>query len=103
MIIDARVDEMLEMIDDAVKKSGIRLGNWSNVYFTGGGLMPHGRRAVLRGGQAGSQCPQAAVKTVKLKPAQIYASGSDLLEPVLQHHRAGGTGRRAFRPHQARL
>ncbi len=34
MIIDARADEMLEMIDEAIQKSGIRLGNWSNIYFT---------------------------------------------------------------------
>ena len=51
MIIDARVDEMLVMIDDAVKKSGIRLGNWSNVYFTGGGLMPMGGARVYAAGK----------------------------------------------------
>ena len=51
MIIDARVDEMLEMIDDAIKKSGIRLGNWSNVYFTGGGLMPMAGARVYAAGK----------------------------------------------------
>ena len=80
MIIDARVDEMLEMIDDAVKKSGIRLGNWSNVYFTGGGLMPMGGARVYAAGKLARNVREAAVKTVKLKPAQIYASGSGLLE-----------------------
>ena len=82
MIIDARVDEMLEMIDDAVKKSGIRLGNWSNVYFTGGGLMPKGGARVYAAGKLARNVREAAVKTVKLKPAQIYASGSGLLELV---------------------
>ena len=82
MIIDARVDEMLEMIDDAVKKSGIRLGNWSNVYFTGGGLMPMGGARVYAAGKLARNVREAAVKTVKLKPAQIYASGSGLLELV---------------------
>ena len=81
MIIDARVDEMLEMIDDAVKKSGIRLGNWSNVYFTGGGLMPMGGARVYAAGKLARNVREA-VKTVKLKPAQIYASGSGLLELV---------------------
>ncbi len=82
MIIDARVDEMLEMIDDAVKKSGIRLGNWSNVYFTGGGLMPMGGARDYAAGKLARNVREAAVKTVKLKPAQIYASGSGLLELV---------------------
>ena len=82
MIIDARVDEMLEMIDDAIKKSGIRLGNWSNVYFTGGGLMPMAGARVYAAGKLSRNVREAAAKTVKLKPAQIYASGSGLLELV---------------------
>ena len=82
MIIDARVDEMLEMIDDAIKKSGIRLGNWSNVYFTGGGLMPMAGARVYAAGKLSRNVREATAKTVKLKPAQIYASGSGLLELV---------------------
>ena len=82
MIIDARVDEMLEMIDDAIKKSGIRLGTWSNVYFTGGGLMPMAGARVYAAGKLSRNVREAAAKTVKLKPAQIYASGSGLLELV---------------------
>ncbi|HIS95590.1 MAG TPA: hypothetical protein IAC19_07475 [Candidatus Ventricola gallistercoris] len=82
MIIDARVDEILEMVDDAVKKSGIRLGNWSNVYFTGGGLMPMAGARVYAAGKLSRNVREAATKTVKLKPAQIYASGSGLLELV---------------------
>ena len=65
MIIDARVDEMLEMIDDAVKKSGIRLGNWSNVYFTGGGLMPMSGARVYAAGKLARNVREAAVKTVR--------------------------------------
>lgn len=82
MIIDARVDEILEMVDDAVKKSGIRLGNWSNMYFTGGGLMPMAGARVYAAGKLSRNVREAATKTVKLKPAQIYASGSGLLELV---------------------
>ena len=82
MIIDARVDEILEMVDDAVKKSGIRLGNWSNVYFTGGGLIPMAGARVYAAGKLSRNVREAATKTVKLKPAQIYASGSGLLELV---------------------
>ena len=82
MIIDARVDEMLEMIDEAIKKSGIRLGNWSNIYFTGGGLMPMSGARVYAAGKLARNVREATAKTVKLKPAQIYASGSGLLELV---------------------
>ena len=82
MIIDARVDEMLEMIDDAIKKSGIRLGNSSKVYWTGGGLMPMAGARVYAAGKLSRNVREAAAKTVKLKPAQIYASGSGLLELV---------------------
>ncbi len=82
MMIDARVDEMLEMIDEAIKKSGIRLGNWSNIYFTGGGLMPMAGARVYAASKLSRNVREAATKTVKLKPAQIFASGSGLLELV---------------------
>ena len=82
MMIDARVDEMLEMIDEAIKKSGIRLGNWSNIYFTGGGLMPMAGARVYAASKLSRNVREAAAKTVKLKPAQIFASGSGLLELV---------------------
>ena len=82
MIVDARVDEMLEMIDEAIKKSGIRLGNWSNIYFTGGGLMPMPGARVYAASKLSRNVREAATKTVKLKPAQIFASGSGLLELV---------------------
>lgn len=82
MIVDARVDEMLEMIDEAIKKSGIRLGNWSNIYFTGGGLMPMAGARVYAASKLSRNVREAVTKTVKLKPAQIFASGSGLLELV---------------------
>ena len=82
MIVDALVDEMLEMIDEAIKKSGIRLGNWSNIYFTGGGLMPMAGARVYAASKLSRNVREAATKTVKLKPAQIFASGSGLLELV---------------------
>ena len=37
-IVDARVDEIAELIRASLDDSGIKLGNWSNVYLTGGGL-----------------------------------------------------------------
>ena len=37
-VIEPRVDEIAEAIDQTIKESGIKLGNWSNIYLTGGGL-----------------------------------------------------------------
>lgn len=37
-VIEPRVDEIAEAIDQTIKDSGIKLGNWSNIYLTGGGL-----------------------------------------------------------------
>lgn len=81
-IVDPRVDELLEMIDEAVKKSGIRLGNWSNVYMTGGGLMTMNGARVYAAGKLSRGVREASTKTVKLRPAHIYSSGSALLELV---------------------
>ena len=52
MIIDARVDEMLEMIDDAVKKSGIRPGQLVKRLFHGRRPDADERREGLRGRKA---------------------------------------------------
>ncbi len=82
MIVDARVDEILEMVEDAISKSGIRLGNWSSIYFTGGGLMPMGGARVYAANKLSRNVREAAPKTTKLKPAHIYASGNGLLELV---------------------
>jgi cell division protein FtsA len=37
-IITARVDEIAAEIKKAIEESGVKLGNWSNVYVTGGGV-----------------------------------------------------------------
>lgn len=73
---------MLEMIDDAVKKSGIRLGNWSNVYFTAAGLMPMNGARVYAAGSLARECARGGGQDRETQPAQIYAAGSGLLELV---------------------
>ncbi len=37
-IIEPRVEEIAEAIQAALEDSGVQLGNWSNIYLTGGGL-----------------------------------------------------------------
>ena len=37
-VLEPRVEEIAEAVRDAIKASGVRLGSWSVVYLTGGGL-----------------------------------------------------------------
>ncbi|MBQ9008704.1 MAG: hypothetical protein IJ088_05160 [Clostridia bacterium] len=83
-IVEARVDEILEKCEDAIDKSGIRLGNWSNVYITGGGLMlMKGARVYAAGKLNKYNVREPVVKMLKMKQPQMYASGSGLLELVV--------------------
>lgn len=38
-IIEAKVEEIAESINKALEEGGVKLGKWSNVYLTGGGLI----------------------------------------------------------------
>ncbi len=38
-IIEAKVEEIAEKINKALEDGGVKLGKWSNVYLTGGGLI----------------------------------------------------------------
>ena len=37
-VLEPRVDEIAEMIKECIDESGMKLGDWSNIYLTGGGL-----------------------------------------------------------------
>lgn len=82
MIIEARVDEILELCQDAIEKSGIRLGNWSNIYITGGGLMLMKGARVYAASKMKYNVREGTAKMLKMKQPQIYASGSGLVELV---------------------
>ena len=82
MIINARVDEILEAVEDAIEKSGIRLGSWSNIYLTGGGLMAMDNARIYAANKLSHPVREPQNKTRRLKPAAIYSSGSGLLELV---------------------
>ena len=82
MIVEARVDELLEMIEDAIERSGIRLGRDSVYYFTGGGLMPMKDARIYITDKLNHNVREGKAKIDKLKPTQIYTSGSGLLELV---------------------
>ena len=81
-ILLPRADEICDAIIAAVKESGVRLGNWSPVYLTGGGL------SINKGGREYlSEKMERPVrelprKAVKLSSA-IYSSSLGLLDLII--------------------
>ncbi|MBQ8080500.1 MAG: hypothetical protein IJ240_01235 [Clostridia bacterium] len=81
-ILEARSEEICEAIGDAIKESGVKLGNWSSIYLTGGGL------AINRGGRdylsakLGKSVRELPRKAVKLS-SPAYSSALGLLDLVV--------------------
>ncbi len=94
-VLEPRADEICEAIRDAIKESGVKLGNWSPIYLTGGGL------AINRGGRdflaAKLEKPVRELprKAVKLS-SPAYSSALGLLDLIIDTtanaHAAGGMG-----------
>lgn len=81
-IIDPRAEEICEAIADCVRESGVRLGNWSLVYLTGGGLaINRGGREFL-GDKLGRPVRDLPRKAVKLS-SPIYSSALGLLDLII--------------------
>ena len=81
-IITARVDEIAAEIKKALDESGVKLGNWSNVYLTGGGV------AFNRGGKdylsakLGRPVRDTPKRTVKMS-SPIYTSTMGLMDLII--------------------
>ena len=81
-IITARVDEIAAEIKKALEESGVKLGNWSNVYLTGGGV------AFNRGGKdylsakLGRPVRDTPKRTVKMS-SPIYTSTMGLMDLII--------------------
>ncbi len=81
-VITARVDEIVEEIKKALDESGVKLGNWSNVYLTGGGV------AFNRGGRdylsakLGRPVRDTPKRTVKMS-SPIYTSTMGLMDLII--------------------
>ena len=81
-IITARVDEIAAEIKKALDESGVKLGNWSNVYLTGGGV------AFNRGGRdylsakLGRPVRDTPKRTVKMS-SPIYSSTMGLMDLII--------------------
>ena len=82
-VLEPRVDEIAESIREELNSSGVRLGSWSNVYLTGGGL------SLMRGGReylsAQLERPIRAPspKAAKLN-SPVYASALGLMDLVFE-------------------
>ena len=93
-VLEPRAEEICEAVRDAVAASGAKLGKWSPVYLTGGGL------AINRGGReflaakmdrTVRELPRKAVKLSS--PAYSSALGLlDLLIDTTANAKSGGVG-----------
>ena len=82
-IILRRVDEIAEEIKKALDDSGLKLGNWSNIYLTGGGL------AFNRGGKdylaskLGRPVRETPKRTVRMN-SHVYSSTMGLMDMIIE-------------------
>lgn len=95
-ILEARVDELAELILHSIEDSGTKLGNWSNVYLTGGGLsMNRGGRDYLAG-KLGRPVRETPKRTTKLN-SHVFSSALGLMDLIIdtmenQHANQAGPG-----------
>ena len=81
-VLEPRAEEICESVRDAIDSSGIKLGNWSAVYFTGGGM------AINRGGREylaakiNRTVRELPRKTVKMS-SPAYSSALGLVDLVI--------------------
>ena len=81
-VLEPRVDEISDMIKDAIEESGIKPGNWSTIFLTGGGLaLNRGGRDYLSG-RLGKPVRETVKRTIKLS-SPIYASAMGLMDLII--------------------
>ena len=82
LIVKARVDEILEMVEDAIAKSGMRIDRETVYYMTGGGIMAMKDARYYVTEKLGHNVREGKARIDKLRPTQIFTSASGLLELV---------------------
>lgn len=81
-VLEPRVDEIAELIKECITDSGIKLGNWSTIYLTGGGLsLNRGGRDYLAG-RLDKPVRETIKRTIKLS-SPIYASAMGLMDLII--------------------
>ncbi len=96
-VLEPRVEEIAEAIRDAIKSSGVRLGNWSVTYLTGGGLaINRGAREFLSG-VLDRPVRELPHKTGKMS-SPIYSSALGVLDVTIDTlvNKNSGRGLKAF-------
>ena len=93
-IIEARVDEIAEEIIRAIDESGIKLGNWSNIYLTGGGLSFNRGGKDYLSGKLEKPVRDTPKRTTKLN-SHAFSSALGLMDLIIdtiehQHQPASG-------------
>ena len=81
-VLEPRAEEICEAIRDAIRESGIRLGNWSPVYLTGGGLVINKGGRDLLSAKLEKPVRELTRKAVKLSNPS-YSSTLGLLDLVI--------------------
>ena len=81
-VLEPRVDEIAEMIKECIDESGMKLGDWSNIYLTGGGLsLNRGGRDYLAA-KLEKPVRDTVKRTIKLS-SPIYASAMGLMDLII--------------------
>ena len=81
-VLEPRVDEIAELIKGCISESGIKLGNWSTIYLTGGGLcLNRGGRDYLAG-KLDKPVRETIKRTIKLS-SPVYASAMGLMDLII--------------------
>ena len=81
-MLEPRVDEIADMVKTAIEESGIKMGNWSTIFLTGGGLaLNRGGRDYLSG-RLGKPVRETVKRTIKLS-SPIYASAMGLIDLII--------------------
>ncbi len=81
-VLEPRVDEIAQMIKSCIEESGVKLGNWSTIYLTGGGLsLNRGGRDYLAS-KLDKPVRETIKRTIKLS-SPIYASAMGLMDLII--------------------
>ena len=81
-MLEPRVDEIADMIQECIDDSGIKLGSWSTIYLTGGGLsLNRGGRDYLSA-KLEKPVRDTVKRTIKLS-SPIYASAMGLMDLII--------------------
>jgi len=81
-VIEPCVDDIASMIRQSIEDSGVKLGNWSNIYMTGGGLAFNRGAANYLGGKLEKAVRDTPKRTTKLN-SHVFSSTLGLMDLII--------------------